>query len=145
MLTVTKKSWHFKMAHRGGHRYYSEMTSLCDYVVNVLKGVLKYSAVVALLAYIAIGVVMYVAISIQFGVVHEVPNGSGFMGLWLVAGGGAITVAIAAPAALLILAGLFYLGGKAGNTVSAVKNTTLIREIHRGIKDKYCPTVTIKD
>lgn len=145
MLTVTKKSWHFKMAHRGGHRYYSEMTSLCDYAVNVLKGMAKYSVVVVALAYIVIGITMNVAFYLQFGEVHRPEVGSGFMGLWFTIGVGAIVVAISLPAAILILMGLFHLTAKVGSTIGAVKNTTLIRAVHDGIKEKYCPTVAIRD
>lgn len=145
MLTVTKKSWHFKMAHRGGHRYYSEMTSLCDYVVNVLKGMVKYSLAVVALSYIVIGITMNVAFYLQFGEVHRPEVGSGLMGLWFTIGVGTIVVAISLPTAILILMGLFHLTTKVGSTIGAVKNTTLIRAVSDGIKEKYCPTVTILD
>ena len=149
MIELNRNSWHFKMAQRGGHRYYAEMSGLCDYAIKVLKGMLKYSGVVALLTYLAVGTIMQLIYFYQFGTLHESPEGSGFMGWWFAAGYLTLVSAIAIPASLLILYVFFHTVGyvcaitKHGIIVS--KRVPFVATVYRGFKDKYCPTVSFKD
>ena len=138
MIKISKESWHYHLAKRGGYESYSPR-ELCGYTRRVLLGLLLTLVVGAVFLMLCLGI-MDLVFALWFWVS---PNTPGSVMFGFLCG----CVALAA-AGLVGKAWDFLFGwdgvirrGRVGKTTAST--AAIIKESYLGWKGRYCPRIHI--
>lgn len=144
-LIVSPKSWHYHFAERGGFNCFSPM-ELCFYTRRVIAGIAKTAIVFSAHGFFASGLIN-LAMAAWF---WQEPSLAGAL-VGFVAGIGLICLAF-----VLVIGGLAFLASdespiqiralaRKASPKAVASTVGLIAATYQGWKDRYCPTIEVKE
>jgi len=139
-LTISKKSWHYRLATEyGNFNYWSGIPNMCNYLAKIVRGMIVILCIIALASIYLGGLVNFFSWVVVW-MLHGYPGPIDVYGLIILTStgcaGGAFVVAT-------IVSGIHRY--KIRKTFGYTGQPTFFNTMIKSLQDKYCPFLRFED